>query len=91
MHRERRERGVDSWPPCDNCRVDLDPANRDAAEVFQTVQGQVITRHNGQYDEILDLNFLAVKTIMDLYGITDQRRTFEKVTRGFYYFREQKQ
>jgi hypothetical protein len=89
MHRERRERGVDSWPPCEGCRVDLDPENAEAAFIFQTVQGQVITRHNGLHDDVLDLNHLAIKAVMDLYGVREQRRTFEKVLRAFHYFLEQ--
>lgn len=88
MWRERNERGVDGAPPCETCRVDLDPENHEAAEIFNLVQGQVITRHNGRYDEIIDLNYPAVKIVMDLHGVRDQMGVFNKVLRVFHYFLE---
>lgn len=80
------ERNPPTEPPCDGCMVDLDPENEDAAKIFQLVQGQIITRHNGQHDEIIDLNYPAVKIMMDLYQIRNQRDTFERVLSVFHFF-----
>lgn len=77
-------------PPCDNCRVELADENREVAQIFRMVRGQVLTRFNGQYDEVADLNFPAVKIIMDLFGVKDQRTCFEKVCRVFYHFLNEK-
>ena len=80
MHGERRP---PTTPPCETCWVDLDNANEEAAEIFGLVQGQIITRHNGQYDEIVDLNYPAVKMIIDIYEVKNQLECFEKVKRTF--------
>ena len=63
--------------------VDLVPENQDAAQVYMTVRGQVVTAGNGQ---VIDLDFNAVKTVMDLYGVRDQRDCFEKVRTCFFHF-----
>lgn len=69
-------------PPCDTCRVDLMPENQEAAEVYQVVRGQVITA--GMDGRVIDLNFPAVKIVMDLNGVKDQKACFDKVRHTFY-------
>ena len=66
--------------------VTLMPENAEAASVYRAVQGQVIVLSNGMESKIIDLNYLSVKMIMDLYEVKDQRRCFEKVTRAFHRF-----
>jgi iron uptake system EfeUOB component EfeO/EfeM len=78
------ERNPPTEPPCETCWVDLDKANEEAAHIYGLVQGQIITRHNGQYDEIVDLNYSAVKIVMDLYEVKKQRECFEKVLKTFH-------
>lgn len=64
-------------PPCDDCRVDLLSENREVASVFFVARTQVIAGGFG----VVDLNFSAVKGLMDLYGIKDQRGAWEKIHR----------
>ena len=83
MHAERNPPTV---PPCDECWVDLAQENQEAAAIYQLCRGQIRTRNNGQYDEVIDLDYSAVKMILDLYGVRDQRAVFEKVRQTFFYF-----
>jgi len=53
------------------------------------IRGQVITRHNGKYDTIMDLNHLAVWAAIDGYGVKDRVGTFEKVLGTFHHFQEE--
>jgi len=69
-------------PPCENCFVDLMEENRQASQIYQLCRGQVITVG----EQVIDLNYQTVKTMMDLYGVKDQRETFEKITRTFHHF-----
>jgi hypothetical protein len=71
-------------PPCDTCRVDLLPANQEVGTVFQIARHQVIV--GGMNGEVVDLNLPAVKMVMDLYDIKDQRACLNKVRRTFYHF-----
>lgn len=50
------------------------------------VRGQVILRHNGQHDTIMDLNHLALWAAIDGYRIMDRVGTFEKVLTCFHFF-----
>lgn len=86
MWKERNDRGVSGEPPCDGCRVDLLPVNAEAARVFQMCRRQVITFFNGEVDREIDLNYVAVSAVMDLYGVKDRRECFEKVVRTYRYF-----
>lgn len=83
MHSERNPPTI---PPCEECKVDLNEENQEAAAIYQLVRGQIRTRHNGQYDEVVDLDYSAVKMVMDLYGVRDQKEVFEKVRQTFYFF-----
>ena len=71
-------------PPCESCRVDLREENEDAARIFNTVQGQVLTRFNGKYDVIIDINHLAIWAAIDAYGVRDRVGTFEAVLMLFH-------
>ena len=70
-------------PPCDTCRIELAESNEEAAHIYQTVRGQVITRFDGQ---VIDINQLAVWAAIDGYGIKDRQDCFEKVLKTFYHF-----
>lgn len=76
------ERSPPEEPPCGTCRPKLAEENEDAARIFQAVRGQVIAVG----EQVIDLNFVAVKVAMDLYGIERQTEVFEKVRRVFYHF-----
>lgn len=67
-------------PPCDTCRVHLLDENREAASIYHQASGQVIAGGFG----VIDLNFSSVKGLMDLYGIKDQKGTWEKVRRTWH-------
>ena len=71
-------------PPCDECRVELLEENFDAAKIYHLTKRQVRTA--GGSGEIVDLDYTAVKHVMDLYEIKDQREVFGKVTRLFHHF-----
>lgn len=61
--------------------------NQDAGTVYIMCRNQVITAGKG---EIIDINIQTVKTVMDLYGITNQRECMEKVTKTFRHFVSQR-
>ncbi len=71
-------------PPCETCRVDLMEENREAVEMYMLVKRQVITA--GETNEVIDLNYQTVKTMMDLYRVKDQRAVFQKVCAAFHHF-----
>ena len=73
-------------PPCEKCRVELKKDNEQAAFIYRAVRQQIITFHNGQHDIVVDLDYPAVKMVMDLYRVQDQRECFEKVVRTFRHF-----
>ena len=83
MYAERTPPGT---PPCESCRVELREENENAARIFQTVRGQVITRFNGQADIVVDLNHLAVWAAIDAYGVRDRTGCFEQVLNLFHHF-----
>jgi len=87
MFAERKPPGV---PDCGKlCPVEarvLREENEEAARIYQLVRGQVIVAG----ETVIDLNFVAVKTVMDLYGVADQRGVFEKVRKAFYHFEQKR-
>jgi hypothetical protein len=60
--------------------------NEEVATVFMSVRRQYVTRHNGKYDEVVDLNHLAVWAMIDAYGIKNRTQVFERVVRLFHHF-----
>mgnify|MGYP002865287691 FL=1 len=76
-------------PPCDECRVELSEDNADAARIYHIVKRQV--RTCGGSGEIIDLDYAAVKAVMDILGIVKQRECFEKVSRAFHHFLAERQ
>jgi len=64
------------YPPCDTCKPILLPVNRDALQVYSLVSNQIIV---GGMGDIIGLNYNAVKFVMDLYNIENQRDCFERV------------
>ena len=57
--------------------------NQDAGTVYIMCRNQVITAGMG---EVIDINVQTVKTVMDLYGVKNQRECVEKVTKTFRHF-----
>ena len=62
-------------PPCETCRPRLDPANLEITRVYEQCAGQWIMGFSGA----VDINIPAVKIVMDLEGVTDQRRVLNGV------------
>jgi len=58
--------------------------NRDAAHIYQLCRRQVITA--GEANEVIDINYQTVRTMMDLYGVKDQRECFERIISCFHHF-----
>ena len=83
LWRGRNERGIVGKPPCNTCRVDLLEKNKDAAEIYTLARRQVVTADQGQ---IIDINIPAVKIVMDLYGVKDQKDCLLKVRNLFHHF-----
>jgi len=52
------------------------PENKEAMEIYSTVSNQMIV--SGMGDPI-DINIVAIKTVMDLYGVDNQPECFKKV------------
>lgn len=88
MYAERTPPGT---PPCESCRVELRWENEDAARIYRMIRGQVITRHNGRHDTIMDLNHVALWAAIDGYGIRDRIGTFERVLTVFHFFQNEGQ
>jgi hypothetical protein len=91
MYAERKPPGT---PPCESCRVELREENEEAARIFNTVRGQIITiikftEHGAPYSVPVDLNHLAVWAAIDAYEVKDRTGTFERVMKLFYFFQRQ--
>jgi len=86
MYAERTPPGE---PPCDVCRVDISEENQESARVYHLVKRQVRTA--GGSGEIIDLDYAAVKAVMDILEVQDQRTVFERVTRAFHFFLAERQ
>ncbi len=90
MWAERNSRGIEGDPPCDECKVILDQSNSTVAEIYILCRGQVIFRHNGQYDSPFDLNFTSVYQTMDRIGIkqSEQIQILRRVRKLFFALRQ---
>ena len=82
------ERTPPETPPCESCRVELEVKGREAGKIYRMVRGQVITRHNGKLDVVVDLNHLAVWEAIRQYRVSDPIDCFEKVMGLFYSLRD---
>jgi len=78
-----KDKGED--PPCETCMPPLMPENEDVIKVYLAARSQVIPGIAG----IIDINYLAVKMLMDLYEIKNQKQCFEGVIDLFKYFHEE--
>jgi len=63
--------------------VDLFEENEDAGEVYMATRRQYRTAEQGR---VVDIDIVAVKTVMDLYGVSDQRECLERVRMLFHHF-----
>ena len=63
-------------PPCETCRVELMPDNKEASMVYNIVQNQFIMGFNGP----VDLNQSAVWECIDRYRVKDPIKVFERVS-----------
>lgn len=61
------------------------PENAEAANIFMLTKNQVITAGMGS---VIDINIQAVKIMMDLYEIRNQRDCMDKVRTLFHLTRE---
>lgn len=88
MWADRNTRGIEGEPPCDTCRVFLDPENEDAAKIYLMVRNQTITRFNGQYDVPVGLDHNAVWNMIDHWPtkIKDPMECFSRVISTFHHF-----
>lgn len=71
---------------CEACVPQLLPQNQEAAAIYFIVQSQVIIA--GMSGEIVDLNYTAVKTVMDWYNVENQRSCFEKIRAVFQHMQD---
>lgn len=70
-------------PPCVDCRVDLSAANQEVAAIYMMCRRQYVTAEEGR---VVGISIPAVKAMMDVYGVRDQKRCLERVTMAFYHF-----
>lgn len=63
--------------------MDLFEENEDAGEVYMATRRQYRTAEQGR---VVDIDIVAVKTVMDLYGVRDQRECLGKVLMLFHHF-----
>lgn len=71
--KKSKEKGEE--PPCKTCRVELLEENEEAGPIYEATKTQVIATGFA----VIDINFLAVKGMMELYGVKNQKRCWEKV------------
>ena len=65
-------------PPCETCRVELAAENEETAAVYMATRHQYITA--GQNNVPVDISIPAVKIVMDIYNVGDQRKCLESVS-----------
>ena len=63
--------------------MELLEENAEAAMIYMLTRRQVITAGAG---EIVDISIPAVKIVMDLYGVRDQKTCLARVRRVFHHF-----
>ena len=80
MYAERTPPGT---PPCESCRVVLREENEDVATTYMIARRQYITAENGR---IVDISIPAIKVVMELYGIRNQKECLARVMRLFHFF-----
>jgi hypothetical protein len=80
------ERNPPTEPPCEGCLTPLAKENEAVARVYMAVRSQCRTRFNGEYDVVVDLDFVAVKVILDMYGIRNQKDVFHRIRAAFFHF-----
>jgi len=71
-------------PPCVTCRPVLLPENQEAVSVYFLTRNQFITAGMGM---VVDISIPAIKIVMDLYGVEDQKGCLHKVLHLFHEFR----
>lgn len=62
--------------PCGECMPQAMEENKEAWMIFQISRNQLIV---GGMGGVIDINIMAVKTVMDLYEIENQCECMEKV------------
>ena len=77
--KEKRGEEVD----CDNCLPKLLPENEDAVAVYTQVRNQAI--YVGVDAIPIDLDFKAVKIVMDFYKIENQVDCFQRVLKMWHH------
>jgi hypothetical protein len=80
------ERNPPTEPPCEGCLTVLAKENEAVARCFMACRSQVRTRFNGEYDVVTDLDFVAVDTVMNWYGIQHKRETLGRIRAAFFHF-----
>ncbi len=69
--------------PCDICIPPLLSENKETFDVFMQCQNQVIMSGSGN---VVDINFVAIKVMLDLYKIENQQNVFDKIVKVFHHF-----
>ena len=77
------ERTPPEQPPCETCRAELLEENEDIANVYMVTRRQYIIAEMGR---VVDINIPAVKDVMDLYQVKNQRECLMMVRRLFHHF-----
>jgi hypothetical protein len=77
-------------PPCGTCRVELLKENEEAANVYMLTRQQVIMMQTDKGPRPIDISIPAIKDVMDIYGVQDQRGCLLKVRKVFHHFESQR-
>jgi hypothetical protein len=80
------ERNPPTEPPCEGCLTVLAKENEAVARCYMACRSQVRTRFNGEYDVVTDLDFVAVKVVLDMYEIRNQREALGRIRAAFFHF-----
>lgn len=70
--------------PCRACMVILEEDNVDVVKVFLAVRHHVVLHEVDESKTLIDLDIRAVKDAMDIYGVQDQQKCYDKVRQLFF-------
>lgn len=74
--------------PCGSCKPVVDPENEDAVNAYLLTRNQVVMMG---METVADINIVAVKIVMDLFGVKDQRACLLKVRHLFHEFKPRRE
>ena len=79
-------KGKEEEPPCRDCLPELMEENEEAVHVWPYVRNQVIVGFN----QVIDLNILAVESVMRMFKVKNKKRVLSQVFDIFRTFNDER-